>query len=289
MKKTIIAAAFCMAALAGFSQTDTTTVIINADTAKSGATADTIRIGSMVIIKKPGSSEDGDHKVRPYDWNKKRKNKRLQTSWLLLDLGYSNFNDKTDYTSQETLDFTGHAQPPFKSGDFSVRSGKSFDINVWLFRQRYGITKNNAFNLTYGFMIETTNFRFENDISFLKGSGPQYVKRDTIHFDKNKLATSYFTVPVMIGFNTNPKKTGFILNAGVSVGYMYSSRNKQISDERDKEKIKGNFNLQPWKVNFVAEAGIGFLKLYGSYAPSSMFKSGPDMRPYTIGIRMGGN
>ncbi len=289
MKKTIMAAALVMAVLAGFSQTDTTTVTItHSDTTRSGAEGDTIRIGSMVIIKKGSSSDEGG-KVHHYDWHHKNKNSRLQTSWLLLDLGYSNFNDQTNYASPETLDFTGHAQPPFNSGDFAVRSGKSFDINVWLFRQRYGITKNNTFNLTYGFMIETTNFRFENNTSFLKGSGPQYVKRDTISFSKNKLAMSYFTVPVMIGFNTNPKKTGFILNAGVSIGYMYSSRNKQISDERGKEKIKGNFNLQPWKVNFVAEAGIGFLKLYGSYAPSSMFKSGLDMRPYTIGIRMGGN
>ena len=204
----------------------------------------------------------------------------------MLDLGYSNFNDKTKYGSAEMQAYTGNK--PFNANDFNLRNGKSFNINVWIFRQRYGLTKNNALNLTYGFMIETNNYRYENNISYLKG-GPPYVIKDSIDFDKNKLAMSYFTVPVMLGFNTNPSSShGFNASAGVSIGYLYSSRNKQISDERGKQKIKGNFGLEPWKFQLVGEVGIGVLKVYGSYAPNSMYKSGPDMRPYNIGLRLGG-
>jgi hypothetical protein len=136
--------------------------------------------------------------------------------------------------------------------------------------------------------VETNNYRYENNISYKKG-GPPYVIHDSIDFDKNKLAMSYFTIPVMFGFNTNPSSSrGFNASAGVSIGYLYSSRNKQISDERDKQKIKGNFGLQPWKFQIVGELGIGVLRVYGSYAPTSMYKSGPDMRPYSIGLRIGG-
>jgi len=50
---------------------------------------------------------------------------------------------------------------------------------------------------------------------------------------------SYFTVPVMLGFNTNPSSShGFNASAGVSIGYMYSSRNKQISDEKASKRSK---------------------------------------------------
>ena len=93
MKKTFFLAAFTMAALSGFAQ-DTTTVTISksSDTSKS-STADTIKIGSMVIIKKGEFPGDDTH----FEW-KHSKNNRLQTSWLLLDLGYSNFNDMTDYS-----------------------------------------------------------------------------------------------------------------------------------------------------------------------------------------------
>lgn len=274
-----------MAALAGFAQADTTTVTIKSSSdTSSSSKSDTIQIGGMVIIKK--GEYPGESKNRHIEWNHKKKNNRLETNWLLLDLGYSNFEDKTNYGSPEMAEYTGNK--PFNANDFNLRNGKSFNINVWLFRQRYGITKNNAFNLTYGFMIETNNYRYENNISYKKG-GPPYIIKDSINFDKNKLAMSYFTVPVMLGFNTNPtSKHGFNASAGVSFGYLYSSRNKQISDEREKQKIKGNFGLEPWKIQLVGEVGIGMLKVYGSYAPTSMYKSGLDMRPYSIGLRLGG-
>lgn len=271
--------------MAGFAQEDTTTLIIknSADTT-GNAKADTLQIGSMVIIKK-GDLPDG-HK-RSMEWKHKKKNSRLETSWLLLDLGFSNFNDKTNYGSPEALTYTGNAH--LNENDFSLRNGKSFNINVWLFRQRYGITKNNVLNLTYGFMIENNNYRFENNISFRNYGNGQYVAHDSINFKKNKLAISYVTVPVMLGFNTNPKSHhGFNASAGVSFGYRYSSRNKQISEERDKQKIKNSFNLEPWKIQLVGEVGLGALKVYGSYAPKSMFKSGLDMRPYNVGLRIGG-
>jgi hypothetical protein len=281
MKKTIVLAAVLMAALSNFAQ-DTTTVTITNSGGGSSNQPDTIKVGNMVIIKKgefPG--ESGNH----YEWHHNH-NSRLQTSFLLLDLGFSNFQDETNYSSQEMLDYTGGV--PFTSSDFDLRQGKSMNINVWLFRQRYGISRDSRFNLTYGFIIETNNFKFENSPSFRKG-GPPYVIHDTIAFDKNKLSTSYFTIPLMLGIKTNPKSSKtFNINAGVSIGYLYSSRNKQISDERGKQKIKGNFNMQPWKFQVVAEAGWNWFKFYGAYAPSSMFKSGPDFRPYNVGIRMGG-
>jgi hypothetical protein len=58
MKKTMMAAAFVMAALASFAQQDTTTVtVIHSGDGKHES--DTIRIGSMTIIK----NGDGSHKV----------------------------------------------------------------------------------------------------------------------------------------------------------------------------------------------------------------------------------
>lgn len=285
MKKTIICAAFTMAALAGFAQTDTTTVTITRSS-DPNAEPDTVRVGSMIIIKKGDFSD----KHRKVEYHKKKKNSRVQTSWLLLDLGFSNFEDKTNYASAEALTFTGGTPNSHISGnDFDLRNGKSFNINIWIFRQQYGITRDNVLNLSYGLMIENNNYRFENNISFRNYGNGRYVGFDSINFSKNKLATSYFTIPVMLGFNTNPRSGhGFNAAAGVSIGYLYSSRNKQISDERGKQKIKSNFNMEPWKLQFVGEVGLGGLRVYGSYSPNSMFKSGLDMRPYNIGLRIGG-
>lgn len=288
MKQIIICTAFALATLASYGQKDTTTVTIIRPSDKSSNensnNADTIRIGTMTIIKKGGFPKD---QSPPRAWHHKRKNTRKQTSWLLPDFGFSNFNDQTNYGSAEALTYTGNVH--FNENDFNLRNGKSFNINIWIFRQRYGLTKNSVLNLTYGFIVENNNYRFENNISFRNYGNSQFVARDSIKFSKNKLATSYFTIPVMVGFNTNPGSShGFNASAGISVGYLYSSRNKQISEERNKQKIKNNFDMQPWKIQFIGEAGIGALRVYGSYSPKSMFKSGLDLRPYNIGLRIGG-
>nr|MDQ2721351.1 PorT family protein [Bacteroidota bacterium] len=114
------------------------------------------------------------------------------------------------------------------------------------------------------------------------------VFRDSISFSKNKLAADYVTIPLMLNFRTNQNYSnkGVSLSAGVSAGYLYSSRNKQISDERGKRKNHGDYDLEKWKFSYIAELGLGPAHLYGSYSPKSIFSSGLDYRPYTIGIRL---
>lgn len=275
-------AALCLAAGAGFAQTDSTISDPNKP--------DTIRVGAMIIIKKNDGSKP-DQKNTTVTWNKQSKPKRLTTSWLTVDLGYSNFTDKTNYASADARAYarpTRPGEPPFTGSDFNIQNGKSLNINVWLFRQRWGITKDSKFNLNYGLVVETNNFRYENPISYKKGGTP-YVFRDSISFRKNKLATSYFTVPLMLGYSSKPgRENSFNVAAGVSFGYLYSSRNKQISDPRGKQKIKGDFDLETWKFQYVAEIGLGPVKLYASVAPKSMYERGLDHRPYAIGLRLGG-
>ena len=63
----------------------------------------------------------------------------------------------------------------------------------------------------------------------------------------------------MLNFRTNPNYSdkGISFSAGVSVGYLYSSRNKQISDERGKHKNRGDYDLEKWKFSYIAELGLG--------------------------------
>ena len=57
------------------------------------------------------------------------------------------------------------------------------------------------------------------------------------------------------------------------------------SEERGKQKNKGDYDLEQFKLSYVAELGLGPVRLYGSYSPKSFYGSGLDMRPYTIGVR----
>ncbi|TAD86121.1 MAG: hypothetical protein EAY75_09390 [Bacteroidetes bacterium] len=282
MKTWYLFSAMCFLSIVGLAQAPDTT-----KTSKP----DTIVVGKMIIIKTRDKVYSNDSSKIKITWNTSSKPKRLTTNWLSLDLGFSNFNDQTNYASADARDYArvqSATEPAFTSSDFNVRNGRSFNINVWIFRQYWGITRDLKLNLSYGLMIETNNFRYENNISHIKGNRP-YVQRDNISFSKNKLATSYLTLPVMLGYSSKPgKSNSFHIAGGVSMGYLYSSRNKQISESRGKEKIKGDFDLESFKFQYVGEVGVGPVKLYTSIAPKSMYQRGLDMRPFNIGIRLGG-
>ena len=209
----------------------------------------------------------------------------LTTNWLIFDLGFANWRDKTVYGSPEANAYL-HAEPgrEFTSGDLDLKNTKSSNVNIWLFMQKLNVV-HHVINLKYGLGIEMYNYRYSTNISYHK-SPDAYIYRDTISFSKNKLAVDYVTVPFMINIDPTPnRRKGFSLSVGMSAGYRYASRNKQISDERGKQKIKGDFDLNPWRFAYIAEAGLGPVRLYGSYSINTLHERGLQQYPYTVGLR----
>ena len=223
--------------------------------------------------------EDWDH-WPPYHWSNKVKPSNLTTNWLIVDLGFANYQDNTNYASASAQAFA----PGSSKYWFDLKNNKSVDVNIWLFMQRLNVVKH-VVNLKYGLGIELNNYRYVNNITYL--TEPTEVVFDSIQYSKNKLAADYVTVPLMINFNFTPtKRQGFGLSFGVSAGYLYSSRQKTISSEFGKKKTFNSFDLNPWKISWIAEAQLGPVILYGSLATKSMFSQGLDQVPYTFGIRL---
>lgn len=283
MKKALAFLGFIVS-MTGFAQTDTT--------GKQGPLdeqSDTIRVGSMIIIKKGGSKSKDFEVVEDKSTNYRHHyQERVHTDWILLDFGFANWNDRTDYSSQDAQDFLHNpGNVPLSSGDFSLYTGKSSNINIWLFMQRLNLYRG-VINLKYGFGMQMYNYFYKTNILYVDGASP-YVVRDTLNYSKNKLATDFFTVPLMININTDPSRGNRALNFsfGVSAGYMYSSRQKiKVNDNQFKHK--SDFNLDPWKIDYVAEIGLGILHFYGSYNITSLHKTSLNQFPYAVGIRIGG-
>jgi len=266
----------CVAAClfnSGFAQNDTT---------GKKETNDTIRIGGMIIIKKPGNDSEiitGEKTVRIP--SRKKTPQNLTTNWWVIDMGFSGFNDKTDYASTEAQAFA----PGSTEDWFDIKSGKSRNVNIWLFMQRLNMI-NHVVNLKYGLGLELNNYFFDDEtIRFQKN--PTLVVKDPAlkGVKKNKLAADYLTVPLMLNFNFTPeRRNGFGFSAGISAGYLYSARQKvKFSD--DKVKVHNDFDLQDWKLSYVGEINLGLVKLYGSYAFQSMWERGLDHTPFTAGLR----
>ena len=61
-------------------------------------TADTIRIGGMVIIKRGGGNE-GKKQTTVTIGRRKEKHSNISTAHWIVDLGFANYTDKTDYAA----------------------------------------------------------------------------------------------------------------------------------------------------------------------------------------------
>lgn len=267
------------------------------DSVKATRNEDTIRIGGMIILKK-GNTNEKKRVIVTVGNRREMKKSNISTSSFIIDLGFANWIDKTNY-AQATANGSIVNKPgsaDLIANDFKLKTVKSVNVNIWLFMQRVNLIKHYV-NLKYGLGVELNNYRFKPNISFNEGGMNPYtgltiphafVFRDSISFSKNKLAADYVTIPVMLNFKTNTDYSdkGLSISAGVSGGYLYGSRNKQISGERGKEKNRGNYDLQQWKFSYIGELGMGPIRLYGSYSPKSIFKNDLDFRPYNIGIRL---
>lgn len=270
MKQVIILLAGIGMALTGMSQTDSTEQKV-----------DTIRIGNMIIIKKGGDRNDNDNEAKTYR-RRNYKPSNISTNWGIVDLGFANYDDQTDYMGDAAQDFA----PGMGKDDFKLRPGKSTNVNVWIVMQRLNMVKH-VINLKYGVGLEMFNFRYKRNVLYETNPSTLVRLDPDRNYEKNKLAAEYVTAPIMLNFNFTPKrKKGFGLSAGVSAGYLLWSRQKTVTSEDGKQKRRDDFDLRPFKISYIGELTLGPVKLYGSYALKSMFEKGLDQTPYAVGFRL---
>ncbi len=261
--------------LTGFAQTDTT-----------GKSSDTIKVGTMTIIRKPGNNRDENTKDKHIiisNGNSHYKPSNISTNWVIVDLGFANYNDKTNYAAAQSSGFVGAGIGD--KDNLKLKTIKSVNVNIWLFMQRMNLVEH-VVNLKYGLGLELNNYRFDNEaIRFHKDPTSIDMDPTLVNVKKNKLAADYITVPLMLNFNFTPHHgRGFGFSAGVSAGYLYSARQK-IKIGNNRSKLHDDFDLERWKLSYVGELNLGPVRLYGSYAVKSMWSKGLDQTPYTVGLR----
>src|SRR5262245_3907259 len=122
-----------------FAQTDTT--------GKQNPPNDTIRIGGMIIIRKAGSKPSPVDHDREYPDTITHVVKRanVSTNWAIVDIGFSNYSDKTIYSSPAAQAYA----PGSNNSWFRLKYGKSVNINIWIFMQKLNVSKH-ILNLKYG-------------------------------------------------------------------------------------------------------------------------------------------
>ncbi|HEX6916303.1 MAG TPA: outer membrane beta-barrel protein [Chitinophagaceae bacterium] len=274
MKKILVLVAALIAAGNLMAQSDTTVT-----------KSDTLVVGNFIIIKKDRKASSSD--TSEYQVSKRKNKSNISTNWAILDVGFANVRDETSYGSAETNAYLFGGSQHFSEQDMKLRTSKTSNVNLWFFMQKLNVSRH-VLNLKYGMGLEMYNFRYSKNISYRENiaSGNPGVFRDSVEFSKNKLYAGYITVPFMLNVNFTPeRRKGFSLSAGISAGYLIGSRNKQVSNARGKQKFKGDFDLEKWRLAYIAELGLGPVRLYGSYSINPLHERGLKQYPYAVGIR----
>ena len=259
------------------------------------AQTDTIIIDGVEVIRDAKYETPKEPKKTFFKkLNANTRPKKREIQYLFLDLGFSNYTDRTDYTSSQAQAFAPGANKSW----MELHTIKSTNINLWVVGQHLSLIHNYV-NLKYRLGAEFNNFRFKHPIRFQKNNPTTdnepiiYIDEDAlsnppkITYQKNKLATDYITLPVLLNINLTPHKLYHIgFSAGMSAGYLVTARNKFINSNIGKKKLKDDFELSPWKIAYVGELELGVVTLYGSYATKAMFQRGLEMIPYNIGLRI---
>ncbi len=259
---------------------------------------DTVKLGRLQIIKSQDSNykKDWESMIEEGDFDNTqitikrapKKLKNIETNWWIFDLGFANFVDKSPNPMWLAANPNALPYGPAMSPEnFSLNNKKSTNVNIWVVTQKLNLYQHKI-NLKYGLGVEMFNFRFDKPISFREDIANN-IKMDVVSFTKNKLLVKYLTIPLQINFSPNPtNKKGFYASIGMSAGYLWNAKNKQISGERGKEKFRGNFNLNDWRFATIGELGLGSVRLYGSFANNNLFNKNQsfiDMQPFAVGLR----
>lgn len=282
------------------------------------ASLDTIQIKGLVIVK--GQNERGKNVFKAYqdpEYARQKLKKNLHTKWLVFDVGFNNYRDKSNYpgamvmslypqnqqyynianSTEKSFDYSGlalnkfaprRASEPLTPSEFKLITGKSVNFNVWVVMQRLNIHKHKL-NLIYALGVEMNNYRFARNITYVAGY-PTTIIRDSVDFSKNKLFAQYLTIPVMLNFNSNPGRPGrsFELSLGFSGGYLLKSRTKQVSEERGKVRSTDDFSLNKWRLGLTGELAYGPIKLFSNFALTPLHDYGLEQYPFSVGFRFNG-
>lgn len=245
-------------------------VVVNVDGKRNGQSTEQARLAAERAAREA-------HRDSLYEANQAR---RHGTANFTFDLGLNALTNR------------GSGAPELRTlGSRYVNLG--LDANV-----RLGGRRSPAY-LVFGPEFAFNNYMLEDNNKWVSQNGVTSVVAETNgrQYQKTKLATSTFTVPLMLQFNfrernerTGRSHSGFTIGAGGFVGYRLASWTKLKYFEEGstyKDKNYGSYGLNDWQYGLQGVIGYRSLTLFAKYNLNELFREGqgPQAQTLSFGIR----
>ena len=205
--------------------------------------------------------------------------------WKGFHFGFMNFANLSDGWEDMELDMGSSFSMQFNFANYSVNLNSRGNIG-----------------LVTGLGIEYQRFRFSDEnITLIKEESntiPVHVQdiytEDNIdHVQRSSFKNLYLTIPFIFEVQfpaAKAAKKRIYASAGFMGGVRMHSKTKIVyrdsDDDKQKEKMKGNFHVVPFKVDVTGRIGYRNINIWGSYTLTNLFKSNtiPDLKVYTLGF-----
>ncbi|MGV6860212.1 MAG: outer membrane beta-barrel protein [Putridiphycobacter sp.] len=259
---------------------------VNAQTEKENVSQDTtkFKIGGtefIVIRNEEGQSDTIRVDDSDFDDEDEKKSKKYKSfgHWSGIEFGVntmlnakggSTFNQKfLEIDPTQSWNFSlnfAEVEIPFKTPHVGLVTGLAFEHSRYGFKNNYIL--NTSPDSTWGVMDTVQNYQ------------------------KNQLRTWSFNVPLLLEFNTSKKEhNNVFFNAGVIGGVHFGTktfRKYEVLGNEQKDKAKGSYNLNPFKVMATARLGYKNFGLFVNYNLMPMFTGNTEVAyPLTFGVRFG--
>lgn len=202
--------------------------------------------------------------------------------WAGFEMGFNNYVNS---------DFSTSLDPSM--GFMELRASKSLNININFLQYNLKLV-GDKIGLVTGMGLEFNDYRFSNGSTIARNAGSIVeVDLSALNLEKTKLSMSYLTVPLLLEFQTPQisRNRRVHMSAGLLGGVKLGSHTKVVyrdSGKKNKDKVKDDFYLSPFRYGVTFRAGYRHLNLFANYYLTPLFENnkGPELYPFSIGISL---
>lgn len=169
---------------------------------------------------------------------------------------------------------------------------KSFYWNFNIMDHRFNLYRDRV-GITTGLGLNLTRIGIKGNYVLFDNADSLFAIKDTVNnYSKNKLRATYLQIPLLFEFNTSSDEDkSFWLTAGVVGGVRIGSSTKRKIEKgtfESKEKIKGVYGLNPFKLDATVRMGYSNWGIFASYALIPMIDTDKTVavHPLTFGLTM---
>ena len=220
--------------------------------------------------------DDDEEETEPEE--EPSKSRKSDAHWAGLDLGFMMLMDEN---RENTF-----ANNPYWKND--PAKSQVWNFNVFEHKFNFGQP---FVGLTTGLGFSFTSVAFRDSYILQSSADSIFAAVDTVtSYSKNKLKATYLTAPLMLEFNTSRDASkSFYLAAGVVGGVRIASKTKrqgELDGKEFKEKVKGPYNLNPFKLDAAVRFGYADWGIFANYSLLPLFEQGKtiEIYPLTFGL-----